>query len=804
VAGWRSAGAGYHRRAAGDRLGRCARQGAGGGQAAFPVVRSRPVAARRRGAKAPAGAGPRVGRAARWLVLGGTVVFQAWLLGPELLRPALPLNDDAFHIASALRVRDALRGQPATALDPWFSYWSLGYPVLHAYQPLAAFATGALGLFASEPAFLALFSALKLLLLLAFPLCVYLGARWLELAEPAALGAAAVAPLVATEGLYGLEYGSYLWRGTGLYTQLWAMDLLPLALGRSWAALRGRAGALGAGALLAGSFLAHAIYGYMAVVSFALAAGLALRPVGWRTVLRRAAPVLALAAAMVAFFVVPMLVDASALNRSRWEPVWKWDSYGHPWVLSHLASGELFDHGRLPVLTLLLAGGLFLALRRGAGPGERFAGWGFVLWLALYCGRPTWGPALLLLGISADVPLHRLIGGVHLFGILLAGLALGRLLGRLTARLAERLSGAATAGAESGPAARAARWAAPAAALLLLLPAVHERLQYIRQGMLWLRASEASVRAAAADLGALRRRLAALQAVEPGRVYPGLAAGWGNQFKIGEVRLFDFLSLWRMDAVAFLFHAMSLPSDVMVEFDENRPADYDAFDVRYVVMDAGRTPPPFLVPLERSGRFRLYAAPAAGRVGVGALGFRWRGGRNELYEIGSAWLKSGLPAQRVYGAVGLGSAERRPPAGGGSLPILRGWGPLPPPQSLAGAAAAAAAGSVANLRREGDDWTAEVECGAPALAVLKETYHPGWRVEVDGRAAPALQVTPGFVAAEVGPGRHRVAFRYRPSALKIGLFFLGLAAPLLWLAAPRSWRESPRGPGGPAGSRVSR
>ncbi|HVR11102.1 MAG TPA: YfhO family protein [Thermoanaerobaculia bacterium] len=706
----------------------------------------------------------------RWLVLAATVAFQGWLLLPELARPVTPLNDDAFHIATALHVREVLQRRPASALDPWFSYWSLGYPLLHAYQPLAPLVTGALGCFAPEARFIALYQALKLLLLLAFPLCVYLGARWLELDDAAALGAALVAPLVATDGLFGLDYGSYLWRGTGLYTQLWASCLLPLAIGRSWAALRGRAGALAAAALLALTFLGHAIYGYIAVLSLALAAGLLLRSVGPRTVLRRAAPVLGLAGAMVAFFVVPMLLDAAAINRSRWEPTWKWDSFGARQVLERLGGGELFDHGRLPVLTALLAAGLVLALRRGAARGERFVGFGFLAWLALYFGRPTWGASLYALGITADVPLHRLIGGVHLFGILLAGLALGR----GAARLAERRRGAW-------------RWAVLAAALLLLAPAAGERIRYVHQGLVWLRASEAALTAAAPDVAALHRRLAELQEAQPGRIYPGLAARWGGRFKIGEVRVFDLLSLWRLDAVAYLFHAMSLPSDVMVEFDEDRPAAYDALDVRYVVMDSRRTPPPFLQPLASCGRFQVYGGPSSGRIGLGALGFVFAGRRDEVYGIASAWLESGLPAARVYGEIDLRPGERR------GLPVLRRWDLLPEASRLA----AAPPGEVRDVRRDGDDWTAEVDPGAPAVVVLKETFHPSWRAEVDGKPTPTLQVTPGFVAVAVGGGRHHIAFRYRPSRLKLGLFLLGVAAPLLCLAAPRAWRRPPD----PAGKR---
>ena len=49
----------------------------------------------------------------------------------------------------------------------------------------------------------------------------------------------------------------------------------------------------------------------------------------------------------------------------------------------------------------------------------------FFLWLCLFFGRPTWGPAIDLLPFSQNIHMHRFIAGVHLSGILLAATALG-------------------------------------------------------------------------------------------------------------------------------------------------------------------------------------------------------------------------------------------------------------------------------------------------------------------------------------------------------------------------------------------
>jgi hypothetical protein len=689
----------------------------------------------------------------RWvraIALGLMILFQAWLLFPELRTHPTPLNDDAFHLAASLRIADALREAPWTALDPWFSYWSLGYPLLHAYQPLAHTVTGALTLLSGSSSALVLFDAIKFVLLLAFPLCVYRGARWLELSEWTALGAALTAPLIATDGLYGFEYGSYLWRGSGLYTQLWAMDLLPLAIGRGWSALRGRSGTLGASTLLALTLLAHTVFGYVAGITLVLAALVLLRKAGLGALVRRGLPVALLALSMVAFFVVPLFADG-AINHSRWEPAWKWDSYGHVWVLSHLANGELFDHGRAVLLTLMVVAGLYFGLRRSATTAERFCAVGFMVWLALYCGRPTWGLLLGLIGLTADAPLHRLLGAVHLFGILLAGLTLGGL-----AQLLIRPGGVIR------------RWAAVGLVLVALGPAAWERRAFVQQGIGWFERSEAAVRQAQPELGALRARLLERTERSPDRIYPGLAGGWGNQFRVGEIRMFDFLSLWRLDAVAFLFHAMSLPSDVMVEFDENQQEQYDLFDIGTVVTDASHRSPAFATPGGRVGRFALGLPPSTGRIGLARATFVSNAEGSEIATVSSEWLKTALPARHAFGIFG------RP---------FRGLPVLDPEQRLPAAEQAGEppVGSVHSLRREHDDWSAVVSLAEPALVVLKESYHPGWRAEIDGQQARTLLVTPGFVAVAMEPGTHRVSFRFRPSALKVALFLLALLTP------PAAW-----------------
>jgi uncharacterized membrane protein YfhO len=63
--------------------------------------------------------------------------------------------------------------------------------------------------------------------------------------------------------------------------------------------------------------------------------------------------------------------------------------------------------------------------------------------------------------------------------------------------------------------------------------------------------------------------------------------------------------------------------------------------------------------------------------------------------------------------------------------------------------------------------------------VLGETWAPGWRAWVDGRAAPVLRANVIHRALRLGPGRHRVEFRYVPAGFRLGLYGTGAALSVL-------------------------
>jgi len=70
----------------------------------------------------------------------------------------------------------------------------------------------------------------------------------------------------------------------------------------------------------------------------------------------------------------------------------------------------------------------------------------------------------------------------------------------------------------------------------------------------------------------------------------------------------------------------------------------------------------------------------------------------------------------------------------------------------------------------------DVDCPAPQLLVVAESYHPGWKAQIDGVALDIYRVNGDFMGCVVGPGKRRVVLVFQPDSLARGreLSLLGL------------------------------
>ncbi|MBI5620864.1 hypothetical protein HY949_03735, partial [Candidatus Gottesmanbacteria bacterium] len=264
------------------------------------------------------------------------------------------------------------------------------------------------------------------LLLSFFPLSVFLALRVIKLPWLIAGIGALLASHISTDGLYGLDPPSFLWRGYGLSSQLFGMIWMLMAIAYSYLSfaqstkfearstkqiqnsnvqnskrLGFRILDLGfvtrlardgewnrtisdfgfrisdfwmAVFFLVATAMGHLGLGIMAMLSLvplALAKPI-LMILQWERfsdiyeVIKNQLTKLLMISAAVIFFlsywIVPIFLADNYHNISFWDPPWKFASYGAKETITRLLNGDLFDWGRWPWMTGLVIVGLIASL----------------------------------------------------------------------------------------------------------------------------------------------------------------------------------------------------------------------------------------------------------------------------------------------------------------------------------------------------------------------------------------------------------------------------------------------------------
>ena len=669
------------------------------------------------------------GRAAvwcSWLLVAAAV---GWNLASlrALTLGVTYLNDSSLHEQMVRFATVQLRAGHLP-LTSWFPFLGEGSPQFLHYQSLPAMVAGLAGL--AVGAEVAFRWSLYLLLSL-WPISVYLSARAFGARRPAAGASAAMAPFLVSATGVGYEQHAYVWTGFGVWTQLWASWTLPLAWGFSWRAIRDGRGYLKAVLLTALTVALHVETGYLALSVLLVWPLVAGRPLAAR--LRRGAVLLGGSLLASGWVIVPLVAQRgwAAVNESV-QGTGLVDGYGARRVLDWLVSGQLLDHGRLPVVTVCAAVGFglaWLAWSTDADARALLVALGVCLLLAF--GRATFGSLADLIPGSADLFFRRFMMGVQLAALLLAGRGATWLAARCVRLLEPRV----------------ARWPPgllPAAVLVgaiaVLAPAWLQLGTYDRHDG----AAIAAQRRADATEGAeLDRLVTVIERDGGGRTYAGMPSNWGQDFTVGTVPVFKYLESRDVDEVGYTLRTASLMTDPEYFFDDRNPSDYRLFGIRYLILPAGEQPPLRARLAMGSGPYRLWTIDGAGYVRAGRIAGEISANRTNVGARSVALLGSGLAADGAYVGVRYGVD------GGGNrrLPTARS-------QSSAGAVRA--------QRADLDDGeaAATVRMSRPGVAVLSASYDSGWTATVNGRRRPTRMVAPALVAADVPTGTDRIVFRF--------------------------------------------
>lgn len=659
-------------------------------------------------------------RNAPLLLLLVPVVFNLVVLREEATS-AHDLNDVMQHL-SVVRWSEQRIEAGDMPFDGWYSDIGLGSPQRGQTHYLSYRVTGLLaGAIGVEAAVKWM---LYLLLALA-PLAFFFGARLLALDRWAAIAAAVVSPLLVSASGYGWEHGSFTWRGYGMWTMLWGITLLPVAIGLARRAIvEGKTYALAAG-IVGLTIGIHFLAGYL--VLFSLPVWVAVSaPRQWVLRAGRALLVLAGAALASIWAWLPMLSSGDGLGEvgpNLKGQFWS-DSYGAGVVLRWLRDGDLFEAGRFPTITLLVGAGIIGCLvrwRRDEVARGVLVFW--VLCMLLFFGRPTLGPFLKLFPLSEGLWLHRFIVGVHVGGVLLAGFGAWWIGKFLVEQVSRRLDDV-TPG-----------WAAAAVAVvgvLVLLPAWRERSSFDSEGAGWIRYQRVQDATDGVGFETLVER--AGRDLD-GRVYAGFRWNWGNEYKVGFVPA--YAELLNHNAVGYVDRGvLALGEDGSTRFDETMASQYDLFNIRYVIAPMEKQ---LVVPaklLEQSGRHVLWEVETSGFLQVVDT--------VAPLDPGANFLRSDLLTQGRYPLMAAS-------VGDGAVP-----------SSFKGGDAQGRAGTVTQQWARPNDgaFGGEVVAARDSVVLLKVTYTDGWKAIVDGAEVKTQAVEPGMVAVPIKAGSHVVSFRY--------------------------------------------
>ena len=680
------------------------------------------------------------------------VAMNVWFLVAERL-PVQNVNDSDVHL-QMIRWAEGRISAGHSPFDGWFAAFGLGSSHFHHYQSLPHIISGALAIpFNAQAVF-----SWSLFVLVAFwPLCMYWTGRLLDRSKTEAAMIAVVAPVVAAVTSLGYEHGAYIWRGYGVWSQMWAMWTLPLALGLTWQAMRHRKHVVWAAVAIGVTCCFHLTTAYLAFIWVGVL--FVVKPTEWRSRLRIGASILIAGALVASWLLLPLLTDlkwtsASEFARGSVES----EGYGLGKVIGWLVDGELFAPGAAPVLTALLAVGVLVAIFRfRRDEWSRATLVALAIGILLFAGRSTIGFLIRFIPGLGDAPLERFVLAVHVSGILLAGVGLHRVLS-IVWKVVRRVPLPVTA----------QRVAIAAIGAAILFTPYLQRYRFDKHGALLISLQRTADATDGRDLLGL---IDEVKRRGDGRVYAGLRGNWGIENKITYAPVYNYLANHGADAIGFTLRTGSLSSSIEARFNENEPAHYDLMNVRYALLPQGREPTVPARLVTAAGANRLYEIATSGYLEVVDTTDPITADRTNIGPQMDAFLSGDGPKTDLYPTVAFAGRPAAPP----TLPSGARR-----PSGSAGVVESQAFNPIDGK------FGGVVEANRQAVVLVKASFDPRWKATVDGESVTPQMLAPSFVGIPVGPGQHTVQLAYNPYPFTLPLLVLGALA-LIAIG----WRRSP-------------
>lgn len=683
----------------------------------------------------------------------------------------------------------------ANLVDHNVPTWVEGYPLPFYYSHIPQIALVSsyhlliapiVSIFSSDFSLYIYYNWTKYLLLSFLPLSFFIALRIAGFNPILSVMGAFLGSHFSTDGLYGIDQPSYLWRGYGLTSQLYAIFFFPLAIASTYRALRDESEnhkkkyTLLAAVFLTLTTAGHlglGIMGFLSTIPF-----LFFDRVRTHIFLRmkKIFLICAIPLLLLSYWIIPVLLYNNYHMISFWDPLWKFNSYGWYEVIKQIWAGELFDWLRpFPIITTLVVIGFFAtALKKEKFPIALL----FAFWTLLYFGRTTWGGLIDLIPGMKDFHQHRFLVGVQIAGIFLIPEAI--LFLSKTIRNGFHFLRDAYAKTHKNTISLSNLHIIYY--ILIILSAsiiayltVLQTISYASLNNRWI--NEANI-AYKYDEKNFKNLLSYLSKLPDYRIYAGRPGNWGHDFRLGSTQMYMLFGVNGKNMSQFLPETWSPLSENEQNFDERTPEDYDLLNIGYVVAPKNQGFPKEVVLEKKFGPFELYKAPTSGWFDVVTSPMIVRTDKTNFLNIVHLWHRSFSRRWKMNPIISLEKNPKMPFAMERSIEMIDEVNytengltgnifadfPLTFPESTP-------SGRISSEKVSGQSYKATIDVSSNCkfcMIMFKQSFHPDWSATVDGKKADIYAVFPFYLATPVTGGVHTVEFHYSPNRLKVALLVL--------------------------------
>lgn len=753
------------------------------------------------------------------------ILFNFYLYRSEFTVLSDP-NDNIFHAALVDEAhaiwKNVLAGKlsPFYLFDSWNERWAEGFALSSYYAHLPQ---AVISFFSFITPFSAyeIFVFVRTFLLVMLPVSFFMATRILNLPIVYGLIVSFFSQAIFTDGLYGIDTSSFIWRGWGLSAQLIAVFFLPLAFAYTIDYLENKRN-LGKAILfnfIVGQshfgVLFLLLLGYPIYWLFSIEKIKAKIPVLSQSpgplwvrrakntvasfifstnienvliILKRTFVLLLLIFLSLAYFILPFFWLGKYRNFSYWDPFWKFDSWGIKQVIIWFTNGDLFDFNRLPFITGLVFGGIFTGLISDKRL-IRYLTALFGLYFILFFGRTTLGPIIDLVPGFSEYHLHRVVIMVQFCGIFISGWFLYLLIKKVTSYwlLVTSYFSKKKLLILNNKTLTAINSIIMTIVILLTLGLIYilEKpvIKYVKDNQeMIIRANIAYQK----DYPDYKKITDRLRSLPKARVYPGRPGNWGKDFKVGDTQVYMALSRDGFATVGFLPESWSPNSDTEQFFNEDSLDYYRLYNVGYLILPADKKAPEFAKLIDKAGNYLLYSVPTDGWFSFGRSTVTVSAKKTDLLNVIRLWFGSSL-FMKNYPEISLGT-RLEPSSNKKDIKMVDLNNYLDKDENKTVWQENPFLSMSETVRLPAWQKTQETvlvngyftrielkeDCDN-CLMVFKQSYNPNWQVYLNSKRVKTVPVFPFFIGIPINnTGSYTIQATYEPSIIKIILIIVEL------------------------------